>query len=116
NVDIIVHNLTEGADTMRVGFTVATGEAEKAADGIRALAKSLDAPMQVEVEKGFCKVSAVGVGMRSHSGVAGRAFQALSDSQVPVHMISTSEIKISCVVAEGDGEKAVQALHREFVG
>lgn len=116
NVDIIVHNLIEGNDTMRVGFTVSTGEAEKAAEGIRALAQSLDVPMHVEVATGLSKVSAVGVGMRSHSGVAGRAFAALSGAGIAVQMISTSEIKISTVVAAQDGEKAVLALHNEFVG
>jgi aspartate kinase len=116
NIDIIVHNLIEGSDTMRLGFTVCNEDAEQAAICVRTLAERINTPMIVETETGFCKVSAVGVGMRSHSGVAGRAFGALSDASIPIHMISTSEIKISCVVHADQAELAVQALHHEFVG
>ena len=60
------------------------------------------------------KVSAVGVGMKSHSGVAAMMFEALAASGVNIDMITTSEIKISCVIAQKDCETAVRALHAKF--
>jgi aspartate kinase len=68
----------------------------------------------VEVNEAIAKVSLVGVGMRSHSGVAARMFQTLSREGINIMMISTSEIKISCVVEEKYMELAVRALHQEF--
>ena len=60
------------------------------------------------------KLSIVGVGMKSHSGVAGRMFEVLANAGVNIEMISTSEIKISVVIDEADGPRAVRALHRAF--
>jgi aspartate kinase len=66
------------------------------------------------VDEKVGKVSAVGVGMRTHTGIASKMFGALADAKVNINMISTSEIKISCVVSEDDTEKAVKALHAAF--
>jgi aspartate kinase len=80
---------------------------------IRDIAKSVEA-RTVGVNESIAKVSLVGVGMRSHSGVAARMFQTLSREGINIMMISTSEIKISCVVEEKYMELAVRALHQEF--
>jgi aspartate kinase len=65
-------------------------------------------------DREIAKVSVVGVGMKSHSGVAATMFRALAKNGINIDMISTSEIKISCVIKEADVDKAVQAIHDEF--
>ena len=67
-----------------------------------------------ERDEQVAKLSIVGVGMRSHSGVAARMFKALADAGVNIESISTSEIKISCLIRETDVEKATKAVHAEF--
>ena len=67
----------------------------------------------IELKEDVAKVSIVGVGMRSHSGVASRMFQTLSRAGINIMMISTSEIKISCMLAEKDLKSAIQALQHE---
>ncbi|HDZ14133.1 MAG TPA: ACT domain-containing protein, partial [Pricia sp.] len=62
----------------------------------------------------IAKLSVVGVGMRSHCGIAERLFSTLSDEKINIQMISTSEIKISCVIEEGQAERALIAVHRAF--
>ena len=62
----------------------------------------------------MAKVSAIGLGMQSHPGVASKTFEVLSEAGIMIHMISTSEIKISCVVADSDAEAAVTVLHDAF--
>ena len=64
----------------------------------------------------FAKVSIVGAGMQSHSGVASRMFEALYESNINIHMISTSEIKVSVLLDEADANMAVQAIHDKFFG
>ncbi|MFN0132305.1 MAG: aspartate kinase [Phycisphaerales bacterium] len=68
----------------------------------------------VRVDVGLCKVSAVGVGMRSHTGVAAKMFKALAEAGVRIQNITTSEIRISCILAKEDGEKAMRAVHAAF--
>ncbi len=68
----------------------------------------------VDCDKNVAKVSIVGVGMRSHSGVASTMFGALARNKINIDMISTSEIKISCVVAGNKGKKAVRCVHKAF--
>ena len=77
------------------------------------IAKEIGAP-KVDVNPSIAKVSIVGIGMRSHAGVAAKMFRVLADNNVNIDMISTSEIKISVVVPEKDGEKAMQSLHAAF--
>jgi aspartate kinase len=69
---------------------------------------------QILFQEGIAKLSVVGIGMRSHSGVAAQLFRALAAAGVNIQMISTSEIKITVVVDEAAGPKAVRAAHREF--
>jgi len=69
---------------------------------------------QVIADEDIAKVSVVGVGMRTHSGVAAKVFETLGENNINIEMISTSEIKISVVVEGGDGEEATRALHAKF--
>ncbi|WP_192802519.1 MULTISPECIES: ACT domain-containing protein, partial [Campylobacter] len=76
-----------------------------------AMQKILGSKTTIESDSAVVKVSIVGVGMKSHSGVASKAFKALADEGINIGMISTSEIKISMIVHEKYGELAVRALH-----
>ena len=80
---------------------------------MRQLAKEIDAK-SVAVTESIAKVSVIGVGMRSHSGVAAKMFEVLSREGVNIMMISTSEIKISCVIEEKYLELAMRSLHSAF--
>lgn len=111
-VDVIVQNV--GADgTTDFTFTVHRNEMEKAESILRGIAKDLGA-RQVDADDKICKVSLVGVGMRSHAGVAARMFKALAESNINIQMITTSEIKISVVIDEKFIELAVRTLHSAF--
>lgn len=107
NVDMIIQNVgVDGATNL--GFTVPQNELELAKNAIK---KILHSDTIVESDSAVVKVSIVGVGMKSHSGVASKAFKALADENINIGMISTSEIKISMIVHEKYGELAVRALH-----
>ena len=80
---------------------------------MRKLAKAIGAG-KVQHEEGIAKVSIVGVGMRNHAGVAAKMFQVLADEGVNIRVISTSEIKISCLIDEKYAELPVRALHSAF--
>jgi aspartate kinase len=112
NVDMIIQDVSESGVT-NLSFTVAKGDLPKAEKALAPAAQEL-AATGVVVDQAIAKVSVVGVGMRSHSGVAAQMFEALAEAGVNIQMISTSEIKISCVVAESDTERAVQAIHAKF--
>lgn len=115
NVDIIVHSPFSGESSMHLGFTVGKEDLHKTLACLRKLKEDTScSTLKVETKEGLAKVSAVGFGMRSHSGVAGKIFSALSDHGIELEMISTSEIKVSCVIDEKDGPKASQALHQAF--
>ncbi len=110
NVDMIIQNV--GVDgTTNLGFTVPENELDLAKSAMR---KILGEEATIESDKAVVKVSIVGVGMKSHSGVAARAFKALADEGINIGMISTSEIKISMIVQEKYGELAVRALHEAY--
>ena len=112
NVDMIVQNV--GLDgTTDFSFTIARGDFKKATQVVQALAKELKA-RQVVGDDNVVKISVVGVGMRSHAGIASRMFKALADEGINIQMISTSEIKISVVVEEKYLELGVRALHNVF--
>jgi len=115
NVDIIVHN-TRGDETKdRFGFTVQEEDVEAATKAIESLrVQSGFAELAVTTQRDLAKVSAVGLGMRSHSGVATRVFATLTKNNVDIMMVSTSEIKISCVVPGAQGKQAAQLLHDSF--
>ena len=112
NVDMIIQNVSHDSLT-DISFTVPRGDLKPAIRLVRDLAKEVGA-RTVEVNEEIAKVSLVGVGMRSHSGVAARMFATLSREGINIMMISTSEIKISCVVEEKYMELAVRGLHQEF--
>jgi aspartate kinase len=112
NVDMIIQSTAQGG-TNDISFTVPQGELKKALTALEPVKQSLKAK-DVLHEAGVGKVAIVGVGMRSHPGVAARMFKALSDESINIQMISTSEIKISCVVAKDQVDKAVRVLHDAF--
>jgi aspartate kinase len=110
-VDDIVQ--TEFGDTTTIAFTVEHGDIADVKSLCRKLIESFGKGDQ-DIEVGLAKVSAVGTGMKSHSGVASRMFRALADAGIPIHNITTSEIKVSCIIDRQDGEKALQAVHDAF--
>ncbi len=112
NVDMIIQNKTE-TNTTDLSFTVAKNDLARSLRVVRAAAAEVNAP-HVGCEENIAKVSIVGVGMRSHSGVASRMFGALAKHKINIEMISTSEIKISCIVEGRRGKDAVRAIHKEF--
>lgn len=114
NVDIIVHDIASQQSQNRIGFTVGQEDLPRTFKALERL-KNANAELNFGKEEELAKVSAVGVGMRSHSGVASKAFSVLEEAGIPIKMISTSEIKISCVVPMEHGEKAMQLLHRAFI-
>jgi aspartate kinase len=111
-VDVIVQNVAAD-NTTDFTFTVAKGEMQKAAAILEGLADELGA-REVVKDDNVAKVSIVGVGMRSHAGVAARMFQTLATHNINIQMITTSEIKISVVIEEKYLELAVRALHETF--
>jgi aspartate kinase len=112
NVDVILQNVSEQGTT-DVTFTVARSDLEQVRTIMDPLTKTLGTA-GLATEANVAKVSLVGAGMRSHAGVAALAFQVLGDAGINIQMINTSEIKISCVVTEGDSEQAVRLLHNAF--
>lgn len=112
NIDVIVQNASEDGKT-DVSFTVAKADAAHAEELVREAARELEGG-NVEVDHAISKVSIVGVGMRAHAGVAAEMFQALHEAGVNIAMITTSEIKVTCVIARAQVEKAVKALHARF--
>ena len=112
NVDMIVQSVgANGLNT--ISFTVPESDLKAALKTAKKIGAELGA-RGVECDPAIAKISAVGVGMRSHSGVAARMFQALGDAGINIHMISTSEIKISCVVDASRGEEALRIVHDAF--
>ena len=111
-VDVILQN-SRGEHATDFTFTVARGDMEAAAAVLAPVVAELGAG-EVISDDHIAKVSVVGVGMRSHSGVAATMFKALADVGVNIHMISTSEIKISVIIEEKYLELAVRSLHSAF--
>ncbi len=111
-VDMIIQNISQEGLT-DISFTVPTGDAKKAVALVKTLTREIGA-RDVELSEGIAKVSIVGVGMRSHSGVAATMFDTLAREGINIMMISTSEIKISCVMDAKYVELAVRALHSAF--
>jgi aspartate kinase len=111
-VDMIIQNVSQAAMT-DISFTIPRADLKKAVPLIQSVAKDIDAK-SVSVTEAIAKVSLIGVGMRSHSGVAAKMFEVLSREGVNIMMISTSEIKISCVIDEKYLELAMRSLHSAF--
>ncbi len=112
NVDIILQSI--GRDgTKDIVFTVAQDKAEETEKILKDYLIPLGAK-EVSAETRVAKVSIVGAGMESHAGVATKMFEALMDAQINIRMISTSEIKVSVLIAEEDADKAVKVIHEKF--
>jgi len=110
NVDMIIQNMgTDGSTNL--GFTVPQSEHENAKKVMAAFDHDIEG---MDFDEHVCKVSVVGVGMKSHSGVAATAFTVFADSNINIQMISTSEIKVSMVIDEKYGELAIRALHEAY--
>ena len=109
---MIIQNMSQAALT-DLSFTVPRADLKKAVPIIQAVAKDSEAKT-VSVTEAIAKVSLIGVGMRSHSGVAAKMFDVLSREGINIMMISTSEIKISCVIDEKYPELAMRSLHSAF--
>lgn len=112
NVDMIIQSAPESGRN-DISFTIARGDTKKAMKVLDAVAGTLK-PEEVVLDDKVAKVSIVGVGMRSHPGIAAKLFRALADGGVNIDMISTSEIKVACMVKEDDGPKAVRIAHKAF--
>ena len=112
NIDMIVQNKTQ-TNTTDISFTVFKNELKKAMAVVEKAMKTIGAK-NMSCDENISKVSIVGVGMRSHSGIASKMFTTLAQRKINIDMISTSEIKISCVVRGDKGREAARALHQAF--
>lgn len=112
NVDMIVQNVSHDGKVTDVTFTVPEGELEKAIECLKSNDKLAQA--EIKTSKDIVKVSVVGIGMVSHAGVAQTMFRTLADKGINIHVISTSEIKISVVIDKEYLELAVRALHTAY--
>jgi len=111
-VDVIVQNVSVNGKT-DFTFTVSKDDESSALETIKSINSSLEYD-DLLVDSNIAKVSLVGVGMRTHAGIASTAFKALSDSGINIQMISTSEIKITIVIDENATDEAVSSLHEAF--
>ena len=112
NIDMIIQNKTNTKNT-DISFTLLKSDLKRSLPVVQKAAKAVHAN-RVACDENIAKVSIVGVGMRSHSGVASKMFSALANQKINIEMISTSEIRISCVIPGNDGKRSVSALHKAF--
>jgi len=112
NIDMIIQNVSEQGHT-DISFTMHRAEMPRLKNILDELLKTVNAK-RYSINENIAKLSVVGIGMRSHSGVAAQMFSSLAKANVNISMISTSEIKISCVINGKDSDKATQVLHEEF--
>jgi aspartate kinase len=117
SVDMIIQSqrcrVIDGIPTRDIAFTVSQADADAAQIALRAAASVLGWG-EVLLDSDIAKVSIVGAGMVGQPGIAARMFEALAQHQINIQMITTSEIKISCVVAQEHGVTALQAIHKAF--
>jgi aspartate kinase len=111
NVDTIMQNTVH--QVAELSFTVPAVDVEATRRGVEAAGAALG-PMQVEENHDLAKVSLIGAGMRSHPGIAARMFRTLADHDINLKLISTSPIKISCMISRGEMQTAVRSLHDAF--
>ncbi|MCD5397788.1 aspartate kinase [candidate division NPL-UPA2 bacterium] len=112
NIDMIIQNIGEEGKS-DISFTVIKGDLKKTLAVTRKVAKIIKAK-RVDADENIARISIVGVGMRTHSGIAAQMFGALASKKINIEMISTSEIKISCIVDKEQGSQAVRAIHAKF--
>ena len=113
NVDMIIQNISKD-NKANISFTVAKTELARAIEVCEDLSGKMG-KLAIEADEDIAKVSIVGIGMQSHAGVAAAMFKALSDNNINIMMISTSEIKVSCVIEEKYAELAVRVLHDAYI-
>jgi len=113
NVDMIVQNVSAGGDATDLTFTVTEADLDRAVKTIEDHSDEIGY-QDLIADKDVVKVSVIGVGMRSHAGVAQRMFQALAEKGINIEVISTSEIKVSVLIAEEYTELALRALHSAY--
>ena len=112
DIDMIVQNIShEGLSD--ITFTVPESEAIKALEAIQKAADEVGAAEVLE-DRGVAKISVIGVGMRGHTGIAATMFRTLAEEGINIEMISTSEIKVSCIIWTKYAELAVRVLHKAF--
>jgi aspartate kinase len=112
NVDMIVQNVSHDGRT-DISFTVPRLDLDRATDAIEAISSKIGAEGFTR-DDDIARVSLIGAGMKSHPGVAADMFEALADAGVNIEMISTSTIRVSCVIRESQVEQAVRAIHERF--
>jgi len=112
-VDVFIQNVGKDGKT-DFSFTVHRGDCARTVDLLKEKVAPALGAQEVVGDTKICKVSIVGIGMRSHVGVASKMFRVLSEEGINVQMISTSEIKTSVVIDEKDVELAVRSLHKAF--
>jgi aspartate kinase len=112
-VDDIIQNVLDDG-TANITFTVEHGDLHDIRPVVDAICLELGMKAAATFHGDLCKVSVVGVGMRTHTGVARRMFEALAAEKVNIQNITTSEIKISCIISKVDGERALQVVHAAF--
>jgi aspartate kinase len=112
-IDDIVQNIYDGAKLANVSFSTSAADAAEAKATCDSIAAELEIG-SVELVEGVSKVSAIGLGMRTHAGIASTMFDALAKAEINIENISTSEIVISCMVRKEDGPKALRFVHDAF--
>ena len=113
NVDMIVQNVSATGDATDLTFTVTKADFNRAVETLKAREAEIGFK-ELRADKDVVKVSVIGVGMRSHAGVAQRMFQALSEKGINIQVISTSEIKVAVLIAEEYAELALRSLHTAY--
>jgi len=113
NVDMIVQNVFPGGKTTDLTFTVSKSDFERAVDMLEKLRRELGFK-SIDSDPGVVKISVIGIGMRSHAGVAQKMFSTLGEKGINIQVISTSEIKVSVLISEEYAELALRALHTAY--
>ena len=113
NVDMIVQNVSKESIT-DISFTAPTEQQKDVEDTLKNISKQLDAK-GYDVDENIARISIIGAGMKSESGVASKMFKTLGDNKINISMISTSPIRVSCVISNNDIENALNVLHEEFI-
>ena len=113
NVDMIVQNVSKESIT-DISFTAPSEQQKDVEDALKNISKQLDAK-GYDVDENIARISIIGAGMKSESGVASKMFKTLGDNKINISMISTSPIRVSCVISNNDIENALNVLHEEFI-
>jgi len=113
NVDMIVQNVSKESIT-DISFTAPSEQQKDVEDTLKNISKQLNAK-GYDVDENIARISIIGAGMKSESGVASKMFKTLGDNKINISMISTSPIRVSCVISSNDIENALNVLHEEFI-